>query len=109
MRKSMIFTASVQQDLKRIKCPKKITKGQMPPAAMLLLVKNWSHGFLVPLKITKGQTPSQAMLLLVKNRGTFFLIFKKTIKGWMPSRAMLLREHFSRIFKKESKPLCTIC
>ena len=78
----MIFAMSVQQDLERVKCPEIITKGQTPPEAMLLLVKNW---------------------------GMFFLISEKIIKGWMPSRAMLLRGHFSRIFKRESKPLCTIC
>jgi hypothetical protein len=43
----------------------------MPPEAMLLLVRNLGHRFVVPLKITKGQMLPGAMLLLVILRGVY--------------------------------------
>ena len=105
----MIFTVSVQQDSEEIKCPEKITKSQMPPLSILLLVENLGHRFPMPLKITKSLMPSQAMVLLVKNWGIFFIIFEKKGKGNMASRAMLPEEHFSRTFIKEATRLFSRC
>jgi hypothetical protein len=39
----MIFTISVQQDLERAICPEKITKSQMLPGAIIVLVILLGH------------------------------------------------------------------